>query len=1154
MFNPNKKPTIADAGVAVEDDDGEKSQKAEVVTLGSQIEPTDVEEGGAYSEVPDDEVRRYLFPNLRTMTMFGTDGVFDWRSADPNSNIAALDEFVTRSSYGIRGLVERIGVDTLDLKGLEKKKLYSSLIRLITTQDANILSVADQVIRSGAETEYLRIFNAFTELICECHDKTHVMFLKINMERAESLLTSFSPSSPIHNFTAKLVQIFKNKFQHYTQKTNGCISQDKARETIDAFSACFQTDVLGATEINTAGYLCDLYRQSKGPNIVDDATQVTDEENLPKQVTEMIKRNIKYGVPDACVLENEPLFDDITTSLSLLAAADAAGTKFPDVNKRCLFVVLQTFYSQENYDSFFGSITRPGFTRAPFTVAAGFECGGTIEPREYEVMPHPMHETNAGGFCYAYCTLVNWEKIKYESINRSKVSKDLLAPVIFVYCACNNFTKDPKRIEQLKVVATKFKGRAIQEIVNTKRDFLLKNGCTMDMMTVPDPLAYYKDEKGRDMILCIVWNTHGSKLSNNGTLTLSAYDPRVTESVRKSCIRGDQTNESCEDLLNEVIMLMITIDDIDASVNHTDKSELLQCMKNILAKCGIDLKEMMDRSKFLTALLIKLLTKLDALIFTVDVSLAKSICHSVLTIVRHADVLSVYGKLNVTLNRDEMTKSIKLMCNLIQKGESLLRNDSTNKSRSVDEESFDEESCLTRLHSEIKKNVDIFHKNLVRGYLDNGLKHFMSNSIRRPELRLYDLLYFMATYKKLNNKDGLFCGVNEFVRAFTPVSQKDIMPKCVLLKKFLSIDPRQLETFHVLTDMRSHDWSDKLLLETTSVKYDPNSTLLRKINEVKLTREINEQDIKDIIRDLKLGEVCVELNNFNYGWPAARGMNEWSLSLTSSSTSRAGVANLINKSRLNDLFLVGFEQHVTAFIETNCSQLEGFLMEDYKTIIRKVFREANIFSNIPVKIQNAFVQFLQQEPMTLLVLDKKYTLSERGGDSDDELGSENKNFVGTPEYVSIIRTRRQYQLETYHNEQPFGSIKLGTPVASSQQRRIRPTTTGSNTKGINTTVSKEPSTFQVLTGTKKPQLPWKAKGIRGANAAPTDDKLRADAALQRMKYKKNPKGGSRKKNKQNITKKYRTKTSKSSQTRRNKHKYKHAHTIKRRKSRRNNSN
>ena len=49
-------------------------------------------------------------------------------------------------------------------------------------------------------------------------------------------------------------------------------------------------------------------------------------------------------------------------------------------------------------------------------------------------------------------------------------------------------------------------------------------------------------------------------------------------------------------------------------------------------------------------------------------------------------------------------------------------------------------------------------------------------------------------------------------------------------------------------------------------------------------------------------------------------------------------------------------------------------------------------------------------------------------------------------------------------------------------------------------------------------------------------------------------GGSRKKNKHNITKKYRTKTRKSRQTRHNKHKYKHIRTIKRRKSRRNNSN
>ena len=53
----------------------------------------------------------------------------------------------------------------------------------------------------------------------------------------------------------------------------------------------------------------------------------------------------------------------------------------------------------------------------------------------------------------------------------------------------------------------------------------------------------------------------------------------------------------------------------------------------------------------------------------------------------------------------------------------------------------------------------------------------------------------------------------------------------------------------------------------------------------------------------------------------------------------------------------------------------------------------------------------------------------------------------------------------------------------------------------------------------------------------------------------NPQGGkSRKKNKHNTTKKYKTMSRKSRQTRRNKHKHNHARTIKRRKSRRNNRN
>ena len=85
--------------------------------------------------------------------------------------------------------------------------------------------------------------------------------------------------------------------------------------------------------------------------------------------------------------------------------------------------------------------------------------------------------------------------------------------------------------------------------------------------------------------------------------------------------------------------------------------------------------------------------------------------------------------------------------------------------------------------------------------------------------------------------------------------------------------------------------------------------------------------------------------------------------------------------------------------------------------------------------------------------------------------------------------------------------------------------------------------------------------IKLSGVRETDDQSRKTNIVERMRQKALQKallnsssGGSRKKNKHNITKKYRTKTRKSRQTRRNKHKYKHTRTIKRRKSRRNNSN
>ena len=79
-------------------------------------------------------------------------------------------------------------------------------------------------------------------------------------------------------------------------------------------------------------------------------------------------------------------------------------------------------------------------------------------------------------------------------------------------------------------------------------------------------------------------------------------------------------------------------------------------------------------------------------------------------------------------------------------------------------------------------------------------------------------------------------------------------------------------------------------------------------------------------------------------------------------------------------------------------------------------------------------------------------------------------------------------------------------------------------------------------GDKNPKSTGQGKGRSGSGST------------QHSKNYKGKRGGSRKKNKHNITKKYKTMSRKSRQTRRNKHKHNHARTIKRRKSRRNNRN
>lgn len=1130
---------------------------ATVVDLNSQV-VSDTE--GYYTERPDDPNRNYSFPNLTQMTKFGNDSVsvFDWKSADPNSNISALDEYITRASHGLRGVIERVGSDMVNRSKLRADPIYSGLFELITKK-ADLLGIADDAIQSGivSQDEYLRIFNAFTELICECHDKTHVMFLKINMERAQQLvdrLATSGSSTPDEQkklaFAKELLRIFESKFARYHKKADGCIPQDKARDTIDAFSSFTQTSVFGQTENSISGYLCDLYRTSKGPNVVvlegDNPAVTKDDDDLRGKVSAMIRERVKYGVPDACVLEREKLFEHLITTHSLLAYADAAGTKYPDPDTRCLFTLLQTFHSQSEYDSFWGGTQRPPFpavpaggTPSPFTVAAAFECGGGGAAAEYPIMTHPMHETNAGGFQYAYSTFVNWEKIKGEGTTRRALSKVLLAPVIFVYCACDNFTKNPADIPILQKVATNLKERAQKEILIPKTEFLRENGCRDTDLVQPDPLPYYVDANGRLMILCDVWDTEGSKLSNNGTLLLSTNDERVTRHVIRACIRGGLDEEACDDILKEVTMSILGIVDIDESISPADRDRITAIIRFIQAKCGIDLKEMMDRSKFLTALLIKLLTGFEALIYTVDVSLAKSICHLVLTIVRHADVLSVYGKLNIDLTIEEIQNSIDLMCNLIQKGYTLLSEKDKVKVHSSAQEYRNE--CLKRLFSHVKTEIDRFHTEIVTEYFRGGLAHFMNDIPRQPELRLYDVLYFMTTYNKLSNVDSLFCDENEFVKAFNPQNHKDIMPKCILLKKFMSIKGQRLEDFHVLTDMRSRDWSDKLL--ETNLKYNPNSTLVQRINSAKRpTRPVTFHDINDIIRGLSLGEACVELSNFKHEWPEGRGESEWSLALSVGTKSRAATET-VNKTQLERLLLDGFGHHVRAFIETNCVA-SGSINENSKKFIAKVFTEASSpFSRLHPQIKIAFTQFLDVNFSKPLPID--CTLSERGDDSDQELvevpENDHSKFVDTTKFVSNVKIRRSSRFSP-----TFGSNEdsMGAQVLTIQPSTNRPPPP-----------QKKNATIQKVNTVKQSRkLLLQAFGVEEKSPALTDDQKRAQVRIDAIKLrrqsnqgKKN--GGSRKKNKHKTTKKYRTKTRKSTQTRHNK--YKHTHTIKRRKSQRN---
>ena len=1156
----------------------------------------------------------------------------DWKKAMTyTDNLASLGIIYGDAAAAARGELERIHDCAMTVMTSEEEKtllendLYSDLVGWADKNDKEILSIASIILQNAIASRASRILDAFTEFACEGHDKIHRQFLAMNMDRVENFLLT-RPKIELDNKLLKslaenLIEKFKDSYK--SSSKGASVSQELSRRSIDTCSFVaqkfFRED--SAMEKAPASFLCDIPRTSEDDDKSmeqggsldgeDDADDDFDTNMIP-QVTDVISVR-RYVIPDACNPKREKILMGLIIVFFFGALADAADTTIPDSNVRCLFLALQTFFTIEEYESFFGvTLQEPNrSTPVPLTITAGYECGGESTTPDVDYTPKPtyMQETSGGDFKYALCTCFKWGGIKklVKGTYSAKDKKQVLAPIIFIYHRYSG--TNPELIKKLKTCSENFLARVKTGLLEPKISKLrklmlqdLKDRLYNDIIT-PNPLPYFTDEDGSFMFLCGGWNTHGPSLANNATLllALSGMSDLDIKKIMAGSIRGDQNFNSCKTLLYNVDLLIISNEDIpnktkkgggsskqkkaeSAQQEITTRASRKQAHDDLRKKAkadeeewimqngtkqqqkkllrekaqetaanrskklpqqaataaaaaaaasskkppkqaapvretttgvarrsaggifkqplsaiethkdsttetrkdddeydvlrrmfiqirrygGLDWKEVMDRLKGRAAILVYLLTTFMAILFTVDVCLAKSLCHIIFCIVRHSEVLSCYGELTTLLDRHQKQRINILKAKLVYYGQTLV--DKMDVEEQMGRPSADEppeqrrKYYLGTLHEYLSPKM-FFLKQQIYTKWNEGIESIIKGNFSGMpnEYVLFNFLYLISASAIIES--DLFCNKKEFVDAFSVVDSHTSSTH-MLVRQYLRVNPDTMEKIHVLFDNRQENWV-KSFGEAPVKVFTEHSTMLNLIWKKAICGGIDMDTLPLLISELSLGELCDEhynLSKMPINWRGIS-LNRKEAPTLKDATDRG---LLLNKASLEQCFLPVFCNSISVFIQKNCSHSDGSILHSTKLHL-KAFLDSNKFAGLnPLKV--TFENLLNGIPSGPS-LESRYLSEPLGEDLRKRIKDQDKD---------ISEERRKLE-------------ETGTPLL------------------VN------PVPVQELAG-----------GIS--------------------------KGGSRKKNKHNITKKYRTKTHKSRQTRRNKHKHNHVRTIKRRKSRRNNSN
>lgn len=1120
----------------------------------------------------------------------------DWKEdMTLTDNLATLDIIYGDAADAPRGELERIlecAMTREDEKRLLENDLYADLVDWAKTADHKPASIVNTILSSNLALRASRILDAFTEFACEGHDKIHRKFLTMNTERVDHFLENRPTVEFTNAILKKLTEDLITKFRNSYKPSKGIsVSQELSRNAIDGLSfvaqMVFRDD--SAMEIAPASFLCDIPRPSKEKAPTDGGGDAAFDNNIIPQVTRAIQDR-SYVVPDACNPKKEQILKDLIMVFFFGALADAADTTIPDSTVRCLFLALQTFFDIGEYQSFFGVDMEPSHphVHVPFTFTAGFECGEFGPDREYTPILTYMQETSGGEFKYALCTCFKWSGIKklVKTNYEAKIKKQVLAPIIFIY---HRYTGDDKNgfKKKLEKCSEQFLSRVKTTVLNPKisrLSSLMQNPEIIRQLgnniITPTPLPHFTDEDGSFMFLVAAWNTEGPSLANNATLllALSGMPDLDVKKIIAGSIRGEQDFDSCNTLLDNVDLLIIGNADIpsnmkgggrfaknkkllaeqkavetqrqraaaaaevrtqglktqtamvmmsgtrqqqrehqlllkeqtdaekinkhpvettrkkpealssnpeaSASSKHNkgvvkpqlvtttrkdDVDELRTMFIRIRRYGGLDWKEVMDRLKGRAAILVYLLTGFMAILFTVDVCLAKSLCHIIFCIVRHADVLSCYGELTTILDSTQKERINILKAKLVNYGMHL---PDTGKSETQMEHpanssvlEYERKDYLERLHKYLFDKMGPLQEGMFRQW-ENGIKMCTvpgKFSGIPSEYVLFNFLYLISASAIIES--DLFCNRDAFVNAFSVVDSHTSSTH-MLVRQYLRVNPDAMEKIHVLVDNRQENWI-KSFEDPVVHEFDEHSTLLNLIWKKASCGGIKMDSLPLLISELSLGELCYEHWNLRKMPPSWRGIS-LNRKLAPTLKNAAEQSLLLNKYSLEQCFLPVFCNSISVFIQKNCSAIDGSIRNNTRIYLK---------------------WFLHSEKMRAL-----------------------PELRQTIEELSKGKTSNQSLLESRYLSKPLGEYLL---------KRIAEQ---------DDAISKERKLDEIKT----------ALLVQGVAGTPTK--------------KIGAKGGSRKKNKHNTTKKYKTKSRKSRQTRRNKHKHNHARTIKRRKSQRNNSN